>query len=283
MPIKASPDWANMRDWTHVPASPAACLVALAMCVVTPSLAQVVLEGHVLDDVSAQRLGGAKVLLIDELNKPVAYTVTNAAGHFYFNRSDHGWYRLEVMVVGYRKALTPFLWWMVDRNHADVVVRLAPNTVLLAPLEVVALSPRVTSPILENVEHRRTRGFGLQITRQQIDERRPARVSDVLIELPGVYAARRGTGASGRTIYMGRALLGLGGGECPAQVFLDGRLATRDAPGGDVFIDDLVSPLDVETIEVFRGLGSIPPEFITPNARCGVIAIWTRRSHEGLR
>jgi hypothetical protein len=66
-------------------------------------------------------------------------------------------------------------------------------------------------------------------------------------------------------------------------VFLDGRLATRDAPGGDVFVDDLVSPLDIETIEVFRGLGSIPPEFLTPQARCGVIAIWTKRSHEGLR
>lgn len=283
MPIKASPDWANMRDWRHVPASPAACLVALAMCVVTPSLAQVVLEGHVLDDVSDQRLGGAKVLLVNDFNKPVAYAVTDAAGHFRFSRPDYGWYRLEVMAVGYRRTLTPFLWWMVDRNYADLVVRLAPSTVLLAPLEIVALSPRVTSAVLENVEHRRTRGFGMQITRQQIEERRPARVSDVLLEVPGVYAARRGAGASGRTIYMGRALPGLAGGECPVQIFLDGRQATRDAPGGDVQIDDLVSPLDIEVIEVFRGLASIPPEFLTRHARCGVIAIWTKRSHEELR
>jgi hypothetical protein len=257
--------------------------MALAVCAVAPSRAQVVLEGHVIDDVSTERLGGAKVLLINERNKPVAYTVTDPAGYFHFSRSDNGWYRLEVMAVGYRRTLTPFLWWMMDRNYAELIVRLAPTTVLLAPLEVVAMSPRVTSPVLENVEHRRTRGFGLQITRQQIEERRPARVSDVLLEVPGVYAQRRGTGASGRTLYMGRALLGLGGGECAVQVFLDGRLATRDAPGGDVFVDDLVSPLDIETIEVFRGLGSIPPEFLTPQARCGVIAIWTKRSHEGLR
>jgi hypothetical protein len=55
-------------------------------------------------------------------------------------------------------------------------------------------------------------------------------------------------------------------------------LATRDRPGGDIQVDDLVSPLDVEAVEVFRGLSSVPPEFLTPEARCGVIAIWTRRS-----
>ena len=254
--------------------------VALAMCIATSLSAQVVLEGHVLDDVTTQRLSGARVILLNRQNKTVGYAVTDDAGHFRFSDADNGWYRLDVRAVGYKQAITPFLWWMVDRAYAALEVRLAPNVVLLAPLEIVALSPPQTSPVLENVEHRRTRGFGIQVTRAAIEARRPARVSDILVEVPGVYAARRGSGAGGRTIYMGRALPGLGGGDCPAQVFLDGRLATRDRPGGDVFVDDIVSPLDVEVIEVFRGLGSIPPEFLTPEARCGVIAIWTRRSLE---
>jgi hypothetical protein len=38
----------------------------------------------------------------------------------------------------------------------------------------------------------------------------------------------------------------------------------------------------VEAIEVFKGLGSVPPEFLNVYARCGVIAIWTRRSLEGV-
>jgi hypothetical protein len=62
------------------------------------------------------------------------------------------------------------------------------------------------------------------------------------------------------------------------QIFLDGMLITRGSPGGEVLIDDIVNPLDVEAIEVFRGLASVPPEFLTPDARCGVVAIWTRRS-----
>ena len=100
------------------------------------------------------------------------------------------------------------------------------------------------------------------------------------MELPGVFASRTGSGVSGRTISMNRALPGTGGGACPVQVFLDGMLATRDRPGGDVQVDELVSPLDVQVIEVFRGLGSIPPEFLTPSSRCGVIAIWTKRYTE---
>ncbi len=257
-----------------------AAAVALAMGGVTPSLAQVVLEGHVLDDASAQRLADARVLLLNRFDKGVAYAVTDDSGYFRFARRDNGWYRLEVRAVGYQKALTPFVWWMEDHAYAALEVRLAPNAVLLAPLEIVALSPRLTSPILENVEHRRTRGFGAQITRQAIEERHPARISDMLLELPGVFATRRGSGASGRTISMNRALPGPNGGACPVQVFLDGHLATRDRPGGDVQIDDLVSPLDVEVVEVFRGLGSVPPEFLNPESRCGVIAIWTKRSLE---
>jgi hypothetical protein len=259
--------------------APAAC-IAFALCVATPSFTQVVLEGHVLDDASQERLPGARVLLLNRYSKTVGYLVTDDSGHFRFTQRDHGWYRFEVAALGYQKVITPLLWWMEDHAYAALEVRLAPNAVLLAPLEIVALSPRQTSAILENAEHRRTRGFGIQITRKQIEERRPANVSDILVELPGVYAARRGSGASGRTISIGRALPAGAGGACAVQVYLDGMLATRDRPGGDVLVDDLVSPLDVEVIEVFRGLGSVPPEFLTPNARCGVIAIWTKRYSE---
>lgn len=252
--------------------------VLLAICTATPARAQVVLDGHVSDDVTGQRLTGAQVLLLDRYSHTVGFTVTDDSGYFQFSRSQNGWYRFEVKAIGYQKALTPMLRWLADHSYAEVEVRLAPHSVLLAPLEVVALSPASSSPVLENAAQRRTQGFGTQITREDIERRHPATVTDMLIEVPGVYAARRGTGASGRSIYMGRSLYGPGGGPCPVQIFLDGRLATRNAPGGDVMIDDIVSPLDVEAIEIFKGLSSIPPEFLTPDARCGVIAIWTKRA-----
>ncbi len=255
----------------------AACIV-LGVSATQPLRAQVVLQGRVLDDLTEEPVPSARVFLLNRYSKLVDYAQADEAGHFRFERRDHGRYRLEVKAVGYREAVSPMLWWTLDHEFTGVEVRLTRNVVLLAPLEIVALSPPTTSPVLENVMHRRARGFGIQVTREDIEERQPLHITDILVELPGVYAERRGRGASGRSVYMSRSLPGLGGGECPVQVFLDGMRATRDRPGGDVMLDDLVSPLDVEVIEVFRGLGSIPPEFLTPNARCGVIAIWTKRS-----
>jgi hypothetical protein len=243
-----------------------------------PSAAQLVLEGRVVDDVTNEPIASAKVLLLTRYNKVAGYyAATDEAGHFRFEK-DAGSYRMNVRAVGYQETNTALLW-MVDRGFAALEIRLSPNAVLLAPVEILGLHVPATSAVLENMLHRRMSGFGFQITRQDIKERRPATVTDILMEVPGVYASRSGSGVSGRRLHIGRALPSAGGG-CPVQVFLDGMRATRPVPGGDVMIDDLVHPEDVEAIEVFRGLGSIPPEFLSPDARCGVIAIWTRRSLE---
>jgi hypothetical protein len=265
------------RAW--VPTSLAVC-IAVSLCGASTSFAQVVLEGRVLDDVSQEPLAGARVILLNRLNKTAGYMVADALGRFRFEDRDWGWYRLEVTAVGYVRAQTPFLYWTEEHDFAGLEVRLAPDAVLLAPLEVTALSGPARSPILENADFRRERGLGVHITREQIEQRSPANVTDMLLELPGVRAERSGVRASGgRQIYMGRALAGPGGGDCPAQVWVDGVLMTRvGRAGGDVAIDDVVRPLDVEVIEVFRGLGTVPPEFLNPYARCGVVAIWTRRS-----
>ena len=131
--------------------------------------------------------------------------------------------------------------------------------------------------MLENVEHRRLTGFGYHLTREDIERRRPTHLSDILLTLPGIYSQQTRAGPGGRSIQMRRALPGRAGG-CPVGVFLDGVLANRGGDRAGVTVDDLASPLDVEVIEVFQGLSSIPAEFLTNEARCGVIAIWTRRS-----
>ncbi len=261
--------------------APLAVWMALGTWAADPLLAQVTLRGRVLDDVSGQPLPGARVLLLNRYNKVVGYQVTDDDGSFRFKPNNGSRLRVEAKAMSYRPTITPVLWMVNDRDSAAVEIRLAPHAVLIAPVEIVALSAPTTSAILENVVHRGTRGFGLQITRQDIEQRQPHRVTDILLEVPGVYAARSGSsGANDRSIYMGRALPGIGGGACPVQVFLDGMRATHDNPASDVRVDDLVTPQDIEVIEVFRGLGSIPPEFLTNNARCGVVAIWTKRSLE---
>jgi len=253
------------------------CL-ALLVGVVHDSNAQIVLQGRVIDDVSGLSISGARVLLLNRFRKVVGYEVTSADGRFRFERRHPDMFRLETAAVGYREAVSPLVWMTMDRDSTEMEVRLARFAVLLAPLEIVGMSSPKESAVLENVQQRISRGFGYHITREDIEERRPQRISDVLVELPGVHAAQRRAGG-GRNVYMSRALPGLPGG-CPVKIFVDGMLANRDDDGSGVIIDDLVSPLDIEVIEVFRGLGSIPPEFLTFGARCGVVAIWTKRSLE---
>lgn len=261
-----------------------AAAIALPLALLTmaqlPCSAQVVLEGRVVDDSSGRPIRGAHVLLENRYGKTVGFQATDSAGRFRFEPSQNDRYRLEARAVGYVPARRTVLWMMQDRNFAGLEVRLTPHATLLAPVEVVALAPARPSPVLENMEFRRTHGFGVHISRQQIEIRNPLHVTDILAETPGVRVDRQGSGSTRRVIHLGPPVPGPKGGDCPVQIFLDGMLATRDVAGGDVTVDDLVQPQDVEAIEIFKGLATVPAEFLNPEARCGVIAIWTRRAHE---
>ena len=68
----------------------------------------------------------------------------------------------------------------------------------------------------------------------------------------------------------------------PTGIGPEGMLLTRDigrGTGGPGFtVDDAVSSGSLLGIEVYRGLSTVPAEFMTPRARCGVVVLWTRRS-----
>ncbi len=252
--------------------------LALLALVAGPGRAQVVLQGRVLDDSSGQPIPSARVMLLNRYGKTADYQVVDSLGRFRFSPKENGRYRLDVRAVGYRPSLQTLLWMMEDRAFAGVEVRLTPHIALLAPVEIVAMGAPSTSPILANMEWRKRHGFGMRISREQIEARNPLNVTDVLQEMPGVRVDRQGSGTSRRVIHLGPPLPGPRGGDCPVQIFLDGMLATRNVPGGDVTVDDLVEPADIEAIEIFKGLASVPAEFLNPQSRCGVIAIWTKRA-----
>jgi hypothetical protein len=72
---------------------------------------------------------------------------------------------------------------------------------------------------------------------------------------------------------------------CPPLVYIDGVLVTHtsfsgkgvgEAAGEAAAAIDMVHPLDVAGIEIYRGPAQTPGEFGGSNARCGVIVVWTR-------
>ena len=65
-------------------------------------------------------------------------------------------------------------------------------------------------------------------------------------------------------------------GACPVRFFIDGNGVAMNG----MSIDDLVRPSEVEGIEIYRGVSTVPAEFsgksVQDDSRCGVVAIWTR-------
>jgi len=232
-------------------------------------------RGTVVDHVTEEPLDGVALVVLDSYGQHLARRTTDENGEFTFTVKNRAGIQLRARRIGYREVTTPFLPFE-GRDLFVVELHLDTEAVPLAPLTVTARSEAIRRPVLSHFDDRVEGGFGWYFTREDIEEIRPIMVSDLLGQVPGVRLESSGRGNYRRTVTMARSSVGPGGGPCPVQIFLDGRLMTR----GNVMevpVDDLVTPEVVEGIEVYRGLSTVPAEFLTPSSRCGVVAIWTRR------
>jgi len=252
----------------------------LALPLANPAGGQVRIVGRVIDDVTERPIVGSLVTARAFDGRFLGRRETDSIGTFEFNVRNVSSVRIEVRRIGYKTSMMPLLHFD-DRRFFQVEARLDPDAILLAPLEVIAWSPPVESTFLEGFRERLKNGNGIFITREQIEARRPSLMADLLREVPGVTVTTSGTGNRG-VVSIGRAQATAQTSGCEAQIWVDGFLMNRRTGLGrglvaDFRIDDVVSPQVVEGIEIYRGLGTIPAEFLNSDARCGVIAIWTRR------
>lgn len=143
----------------------------------------------------------------------------------------------------------------------EVVVGLGPDPLSLPPLVVA-----VRSRVLESAGFygRRDQGLsGVFLTRQQIEERNPPRLSDLFIGIPGFRLQSRG-GIRAPAVVSPRGNL-LTGGVCFPVIWLDG-VATTIVDLDDIHVNQ------VEGMEIYQGAGA-PVRYNNP---CGAILIWTR-------
>lgn len=226
-----------------------------------------VIRGQVTDETTGRGIPHVYIELLDSRSRVRGSAATDTMGMFVLEGAITGTFRLRATRIGYATTVTP-RWWTESGEMLTVTVRLHPDAVLLAPLEITARS-RSESPMLANFYHRVDRAAGgTFITREEIERRGPNQVTDLLLEVPGVQLLSSGRGNQ-RMVTMSRAL------GCPAQIYVDGR--HMNLRGEVISIDEIVMPNSVEGIEIYRGLGTVPAEFLSPRAKCGVIAIWTRR------
>lgn len=230
-----------------------------------------VLAGRVLDDSTGLGIAGARIELLSNSRRVLHTTTAGDSGNFSIPIRRRGQYRLRASRLGFQEVVTP----AVGVGLADslgVEVRMSAGRVLLTPLTVVARpARRHRSHGLDNFRSRLSSHVGGRfITREDVARRNTSRLTDIL--------ATSGLVVAGNGLYFPR-------NRCSPMVYMDGMLMTRGMPPmrrrtiGTAAYDavNMVSPGDVEGIEIYQGRSSIPAEFGGPGSECGVIAIWTKR------
>jgi hypothetical protein len=260
--------------------------------------AQSRVAGRLVDAGDGGAVPRGSVVLVASEGRFQREAQTDSLGIFVFEGVTPGRFRLRAGRMGYNTAQSGSL--SLRQNDTVIIeIRISATDVLLQPVTVVARSASRSSAMLRGFYERMDRGMGTYLNRDHIQRRNASQVTDLLLTIPGVRNG--GWRPGGRQLFFARSIK-TGPGGCPVQFFVDGvhvnrsanlaafgsrRMASRDSilTSQEIntvqpSIDEIVDPSAVEGIEVYPGLGSVPAEFSSPEARCGTVVIWTRRGYQ---
>jgi outer membrane receptor for ferrienterochelin and colicin len=160
------------------------------------------------------------------------------------------------------------------RESLRRIVRLSVDPVLLAGTHVEG-EARPSRSELGGFYRRMERGFGYFLTREDLAQPYVHRLADAFRMMPAVdVECSTGSGLDATIgmsdtcrVFNRRDVRG-----CPLRYFVDGAPFEPEALGINT-----LSPEEIEGIEVYVGMGTIPARFGGSRSGCGVIVIWTRR------
>ncbi len=214
------------------------------------------LVGRIYDAMTEDPVATAAISVV---GRP-GFVESNRQGEFVLADVPPGERQLEVRRLGYapltyRIDLTPGI-------TTEVEVGLVPAPVEMAP--IVATAERSLRLEIKGFYERRhwgeLLGLGEFFTVEDIERWRPARMTHFIMN-----NTMLGSGLTNRRMSSGFSSI-----MCPVNVLVDGI---------SVAIDDLnnvVLPIEVGAVEVYRGAAQLPARFAGSDSRCGVVAIWTR-------
>lgn len=193
-------------------------------------------------------------------------TTTNADGRFSLPDLLPGRHEVTFSHLGYRRRLETL---EVQAGHATrVQVVLTVDAIALKPIEV-AVDRRDRNLEAAGFYQREDDGWGHFVDREDIDNWNPLDVTDALSRFPGVAIVADPRNPMNRRLRFRR-----GRGVCSPSVYLDGVMLT----GLRAFsVNDIVDPISVAGIEMYRGVAGTPPQYSGTGAGCGVVLIWLRR------
>lgn len=280
---------------TSLPLRRSAAVVAMLLPATVPAQRRYAEIAGFVTDTSGAAVPGAEVAILGSVQHR-AYT--DSIGHFRFAAIGPGERVLTVRRIGF--IARSFIVQLASAETAQLVLELEPFPVELP--DIVVSVPRLPSRF-DDFRRRQATGFGTYITRAHIAARAPRRTSELMTmqlgielgyELGGVTLySSRGPVVSLQGSMGGEAQLGPGAFEDSMNI-RDGaqRIGTRsmvsvlsrcripivldDALMSEGFSLDDILPGEIEAIEVYRGMATIPAQYLRYETRCGLVIVWTR-------
>jgi len=183
---------------------------------------------------------------------------SDSLGRFFISHTLTDSIRMSVRRMGYESSSFTLSADDAEKNTVDVVLRRFATTLEAVNVEAMELRSKTA---LRGFDERRERGVGVFVGRKEIESHNTRLLSDVLRQQRGVVMNK---GVLRFAAYQSR--------NCTPMLWLDG----QQAPGMSL---DAVSATDVEGVELYQSLSTLPPEFHRGNQQmeCGTIVLWTKR------
>ena len=199
-------------------------------------------------------------------------TRSGAGGTFRLAGLPTGPVMIATRRIGYQ-ATTETVHLRAGESH-NMEITMAPMQVrpIVLSTQTVYASPAPMRSVFQAGFFLRKTSYpgGTFFDREYVLRMNPMYISDVFRTTTGMQAVRD---RRGHTQWITRVNSTT---NCPVRFFIDG----NSVPVAGGTIDDLVQPSEVEGIEIYRGVSTVPAEFsgksLQDDSRCGVVAIWTR-------
>jgi hypothetical protein len=221
------------------------------------------------DALGAQQRGTiAGVVSVAESGQPVAGArvtvrgrkapaLSDSAGRYRLTDVPPGTLILQVRAIGHADATR--IVEVAPGAAVNVDVALAGAT-QLGEVVVTGRQPEMPTRFAE-FEYRRKNGRGQYLAREEIEKANAMNVPNLLRNMRGVRLECSGITCMVR---MARST----GVDCPPEYWVDGRPSPHFGPTMPVG--------DLQAVEVYTGPSEAPAEFLSGNAACGIIVLWTK-------